>query len=598
MKNDREHQASKLRQKAEDLMRKNSSKTSIRDDTEKSVLIHELEVHQIELIMQNDELLLTNQNLENAVEKYTELYDSAPTGYLTLDRDGKITEINLSASDLLGKERKNLIYNTFAFFIISGYKTIFNDFLNKVFKTNARASCEIGLLTTQKKTIYVNIISHISKNGEHCDISMIDITEQKKADELSKSLLNDISDANRKIETQIREKKEHEAQLLTANTELENALRLNADKNRFISILAHDLRSPFSILLGFSELLLENINELDKDEIDKLVKEINTTSKNTFSLLEDLLKWARLESGKVAFKPQKLIFADIIYDTINFLSPSSDTKNIRLNYSAAENTEVYADVEMLKAVARNLLSNAIKFSNINSVVNVTAELTDSNFVFSVADSGVGIKPNDLSNLFDLSRDKITIGTSGEKGTGLGLFLCKGFIEKHGGKIWAESIYGKGSIFYFTIPVKTKKTEKHAVTEADEGNKIKKLKILIADDNESLRMILGEIVKKYSRETLFATNGSEAVSVMSANPDTDLILMDFFMPEMNGYEATKQIRQTNQNVTIFVETADSLSNVEAEFAGTGINDFFPKPYNKYYFNQLIIKNFSQVNTSGG
>jgi CheY-like chemotaxis protein len=195
---------------------------------------------------------------------------------------------------------------------------------------------------------------------------------------------------------------------------------------------------------------------------------------------------------------------------------------------------------------------------------------------------------DLTRIFDVDHYQTKPGTRGEKGTGLGLYLSKGFIEKNGGKLWVESVIGKGTIFYFNLPAKNRQTARPASSLSE--IKIKKLKILIVDDNDSLRMILGEIVKKYSNETLFAANGVEAVSAMKNNPDTDLILMDFFMPEMNGYEATKNIRMFNEKVLIFVETADTLSDVNVEFKGAGITDFFPKPYSKTYFSQLLSRHF--------
>ena len=383
-------------------------------------------------------------------------------------------------------------------------------------------------------------------------------------------------------------------ELTIANKELEQALQINVDKNRFISILAHDLRSPFSVLLGYSELLLEKIPQLSINEIEKFVREIKDTTKSTFILLEDLLKWASLQSDEIPFKPQKLRIADIFKDIINMLKPASNAKNLIIGYSVNEGIEVIADVDMLKAILRNLLSNAIKFSNNNGEVKLTAEQTDTNIMFSVSDTGIGIEPQNLTKLFDLAKFHKSTGTAGEQGTGFGLFLCKGFVEKQGGKIWVESKFGKGSVVHFYIPRIHKPVEKRFELVFDEENKINNLKILIADDNDAIRMILGEMVRKYSRELLFAKTGNEAVSTFQNNPDIDLILMDVYMPEMNGYEATRIIRQINNEVIIIVETADKLSEVTEEFAGVKINDYLPKPYNKPYLNQLIIKHFNKKN----
>jgi len=229
-------------------------------------------------------------------------------------------------------------------------------------------------------------------------------------------------------------------------------LQLNSDKDRFISILGHDLRSPFTALLGLSELLTENIRKYDIDEIENIVNHIKNSAQNTYILLEDLLMWARTQSGKMPFEPQKLNLTDIFKDILKILKPNADAKNITIYLSATDRISIFADIDMLKTVLRNLVSNAIKFTNINGAINISAVQTDSKISISVSDNGIGIKPDDITKLFDISQILTTTGTEEEKGTGLGLVLCKEFIEKHGGKIWVESEFGKGSEFKFTMPI--------------------------------------------------------------------------------------------------------------------------------------------------
>ena len=225
-------------------------------------------------------------------------------------------------------------------------------------------------------------------------------------------------------------------------------LQLNADKDRFISILAHDLRSPFNALLGLSEVLTEDIRKLDIDEIEDIANNINKSAQNTFNLLEDILMWARTQSGKIPFKPQKLSFTDICKDILEILNPNANAKNITINYFTADHINVFADIDMLKTVLRNLVSNAIKFTNNGGAININAEENSGNVTISVSDNGIGIKPDNLTKLFDISQVLTTKGTAKETGTGLGLLLCKEFVEKHGGKIWVESEVGKGSDFKF------------------------------------------------------------------------------------------------------------------------------------------------------
>jgi PAS domain S-box-containing protein len=229
-------------------------------------------------------------------------------------------------------------------------------------------------------------------------------------------------------------------------------LQLNVDKDRFISILSHDLKSPFNNLLGLSEVLTEDIRKLDIAEIEDIANNIYKSARISYNLLEDILMWARTQQGKIPFKLQNLSFADICKNILEILNPNANAKNIAINYSAPNEINVFADIDMLKTVLRNLLSNAIKFTNKNGAIDIYAEENAGNVTITVSDNGVGIQPDNLTKLFDISEVLTTSGTAKETGTGLGLLLCKEFVEKHGGKIWVESEVGKGSDFKFTLPI--------------------------------------------------------------------------------------------------------------------------------------------------
>jgi signal transduction histidine kinase len=165
--------------------------------------------------------------------------------------------------------------------------------------------------------------------------------------------------------------------------------------------------------------------------------------------------WARTQQGKIPFKPQILSFKDICKDTIEILTPNANAKNITINYSPSDEIRIFADIDMLKTVLRNLVSNSIKFTNSGGSININAKRNSENITISISDDGVGIAHDELKKLFDISEVLTTTGTAKETGTGLGLLLCKEFVEKHGGKIWVESEVGKGSDFKFTLPVITK-----------------------------------------------------------------------------------------------------------------------------------------------
>lgn len=243
---------------------------------------------------------------------------------------------------------------------------------------------------------------------------------------------------------------------LTVQIELKNQLvKLNADKDRFISILAHDLKSPFNSILGLLDILQNNIHTYDIDKIEKFLNIINSSAKKTFNLLEDILMWVKANSGKLPYEPQMLSFTDCCRGIVENLELTAKNKNISLDCFSNGEIFVFADRNMLNAILRNLISNAIKFTNENGKITINAEKNNLNVTITVADNGVGISDESLSKLFNISEIISTKGTANETGTGIGLLLSKEFVENHSGKIWAESEFGIGSKFIFTLPLGNK-----------------------------------------------------------------------------------------------------------------------------------------------
>ncbi|MCB1157390.1 MAG: hybrid sensor histidine kinase/response regulator [Leptospiraceae bacterium] len=245
------------------------------------------------------------------------------------------------------------------------------------------------------------------------------------------------------------ERKKAEAIILKQNEELK---RLNADKDRFMQILAHDLRNPFNILINLSELILNDLYDLDMEELKEYMKVINKEATNTFNLLEELLLWSRAQSGKLPYEPEKLQLRNICEIQIMNSEDKAMNKRIDLKYLESEPIYLKADRNMLNTIIRNLLSNALKFTNVNGSVKIYA-LKESGFArVTISDNGVGMNEEHIAKLWNFAEPYTTKGTGDETGTGLGLLFCKEFVEKHGGKIWIESKVGKGSKFIFTLPL--------------------------------------------------------------------------------------------------------------------------------------------------
>ncbi|MEP0733131.1 MAG: HAMP domain-containing sensor histidine kinase, partial [Nonlabens ulvanivorans] len=216
--------------------------------------------------------------------------------------------------------------------------------------------------------------------------------------------------------------------------------------------IAHDLRSPFNHIIGFSELMLENSINKDHSQDSDCIKIINSTAKNTLNLLDNLLNWAYTETGKLSYRPENINITNIITQVVDFKTSIAQAKNITITYNAVQDIEFYTDSNLLKTVLRNLISNAIKFTNPNGSINITALQKDKFLEIAVIDTGVGMSTEHMTDLFNLTTHKSQPGTEGEKGSGLGLILCKEFVEKMHGTLWVESVVNKGSTFKFSLPI--------------------------------------------------------------------------------------------------------------------------------------------------
>lgn len=253
----------------------------------------------------------------------------------------------------------------------------------------------------------------------------------------------------------ITERKEAEKRLHALTKELEE---LNEAKDKFFSIIAHDLKGPFNAILGFSEILTSEWDTFEDQELQHFIKNIQGSATHAYKLLLNLLDWSRSQTGRMEYQPDHIDLSGIINEIILLQRSYIDSKGVKLFSSVDFNTMVYADENMLKTVLRNLLENAIKYTPQGGNVTITAHCTDTEhdgnkIIISVKDTGMGIPAEELPKLFEIDQEYKTQGTANEKGTGLGLLLCKELVKKNQGEIFVESEPGKGSCFSFTIPQK-------------------------------------------------------------------------------------------------------------------------------------------------
>ena len=261
------------------------------------------------------------------------------------------------------------------------------------------------------------------------------LTKLQKTNKLQKELIFELKVRKEKIQ-------EHEKYLKD----------LIATKDKLFSIIAHDLRSPFNSIMGYTNLLFEEIEESNRNTSIKYLKIIDTSAKNTLLLLDNLLEWARSQSGDLTVKHEDINITQIVDETIETFIPIANNKIIMLSYEILDDIVIVTDLNMLTTILRNLINNAIKFTKRNGKIVVTAYTINEMIEFSISDNGIGISDEIMNNIFSTEEFSTSEGTAHEKGSGFGLILCKDFVEKLGGKIWVTSKLGKGSDFRFTLPL--------------------------------------------------------------------------------------------------------------------------------------------------
>lgn len=305
-----------------------------------------------------------------------------------------------------------------------------------------------------KEKFFLVSTSRITNDSENnVIISLLDITERKELEQEQQKLYNELKVSRDLLEANLEQKNSLIMQLEQTQKHL---IQLNAEKDKFFSIIAHDLKNPFALLKNQAEELKNNLDYLNFEDIKTAVDDIYETTHTISKLLQNLLDWSRVKLGKLNLNKTEFDFFEIVYNTIYILGKLADAKKIAIFNKIEPNTIINADQYMISTVVRNLISNAIKYTNEGGTISVYAnyfQVGDIKYLkVTIEDTGVGIEPSKLNELFSIESKTTTPGTHNETGTGLGLILCKEFIEKHGGIIWAESTVGEGSRFYFSIPV--------------------------------------------------------------------------------------------------------------------------------------------------
>jgi len=363
------------------------------------------------------ERIKAEQILRESEQRFRGIFDNAISGIAFTDNNQNIIFTNQALDKMLGYEKGELEGVNIDNLLHPDDIPLSTKYITEQMLKNSGIRVERRYLTKQNKPIWVDISGSIINDKEGNPKFFVgvvnDITDKKNAEDKLKELV--------------------------------------ATKDRFFSIIAHDLKSPFNAILGMSNLLVENIENNNTEQVLEYSQIINSASKQAFTLLENLLDWARSQNGSIQFKPITIDFQDLLNETLLLTENSANQKNINIKQAIEPYLKVHADRNMLSTVIRNLISNSIKYSNFDGEIFIKAISYKKMLQFSISDNGIGISKEDINKLFKIDGHVQFNGTNNEKGTGLGLILCKDFIDKHNGEIWVESELNKGTTFYFTIP---------------------------------------------------------------------------------------------------------------------------------------------------
>ncbi len=342
------------------------------------------------------------------------------------------------------------------------------------------------------------------------------------------------------------------------------------ERDMFINIISHDLRSPFTSLLGFSEILINEPN-LPITERTEYLDYIHDASKTQLQFINHLLDWSRLKTGKIKIEPKRLNLRDIVSNRVSLVTRSAVSKDLDIEMDVSEDIFVSVDERLIGDAIGSLLNNAIKFSKKHKSILVSASKFKAGMIeLYVKDEGVGISENNQTKLFRIDKKYMTPGTDGEKGSGMGLNLVKEIVDKHGGEVWFYSVPGEGSEFHITIP---------------EAQNI----ILIVEDDPEVRQLYKKLIENIhiNYKVVEAANGYEAMSnVFSEMPS--LVITDHDMPLMNGIQLIEAIRKRDRRnkIPVIVISAKFDDDVQKGYKKFGVKSLIPKPFDTIELSEVI------------
>jgi PAS domain S-box-containing protein len=559
-----------LREQAERLVTTNRADIASMPPDTLQALVHELQVHQVELDMQNEELRRVQAELADARDRYFDLFELAPVGYLTLDANQRIEKANLMAAVMFGSDRRKLSRQSLSRLATAECRDDCSRALQRALQSTSREVCELSFLRGDRTYFVGRVeITPILSGPDRVTgfrVTITDITDRKRAEDA----------------------------LVEAKRGAEAA---NLAKRGFLAAMSHELRTPMSSILGMTELALQ-------EAISPSVRDYLATAKesadNLLQLLDDLLDFSRIEAGKLTLEAAPFGPREMMGRLLENMALRAREKGLTLTCEVAEDVpdRLLGDALRLRQVLLNFVGNAIKFAARGNVVLRSAVRSRAEeavwLEFSVSDTGIGIAPERQQEIF-APFTQVDASTARQYGgTGLGLAIASNLVTLMGGEIGVKSELGKGSTFFFTVklplaPPSDGKGEPVAVRPPPlHASPPRPLRILLAEDTRSNQRVIGTILERRGHAVQFAGDGREAVELAAREP-FDVILMDVQMPTMDGLQATAAIRKdaiASRRVPIVALTAHAYKDDAEQCRAAGMDAFLIKPVKSDELIELV------------